>query len=82
MNYYRNSRYSDALINEVVNQVKCHNRLLSEVAKDYGIASKTVYNWVKSTDNTKLNKKHQIVGQIASLQQQIKSLHQQLQSIA
>lgn len=78
-----NSRYSASLINEVVCQVKQQNKLLSQVAKDYGIASRTVYQWVKQNDvnNDDVNKDI-IVQQIASLQSQIKTLNQQLRLIA
>ncbi|MCL1143754.1 transposase [Shewanella gaetbuli] len=77
-----NNRYSDSLINEVVSQVKSKRRLLSEVAKEYGIASRTVYQWVKVTEEPTQQKKVQIADQIAALQLQIQDLNKQLQMIA
>ncbi|GGN72047.1 MULTISPECIES: transposase [Pseudomonadati] len=75
-------KYSQALICEVVNQVKNHNLLLSEVAKKYGISSRTVYQWVKSSAEPTELKKNEITNQIASLQLQIKSLNNLLQMMA
>ena len=75
-------KYSPDLICEVVNQVKNHNQLLSEVAKNYGISSRTVYQWVKSAAEPTELKKSEITNQIASLQLQIKSLNNLLQMMA
>lgn len=82
MKKYLNNRYSDTLINQVVNQVTHHNRLLSEVAKEYGVSSRVVYQWVKLTAEPAELKKNLLTEQIASLQRQIQSLNKQLQMIA
>jgi transposase-like protein len=82
MKKYLSNRYPDTLINQVVNQVTDHNRLLSEVAKEYGVSSRVVYQWVKSTTEPVEVKKDLITEQIASLQRQIQSLNKQLQMIA
>lgn len=82
MHNHISHKYSQALISEVVNQVKNHNRLLSEVAKNYGISSRTVYQWVKSSTEPSELKKNEITNQIASLQLQINSLNNLLQMMA
>lgn len=85
MKKYLSNRYPDTLINQVVNQVvnqvTNHNRLLSEVAKEYGVSSRVVYQWVKLTAEPVEVKKDLITEQIASLQRQIQNLNKQLQMI-
>ena len=67
---------------QVVEQVKTHNRLLSDVAKQYGVSSKIVYQWVRKHDVGQPDRKVEIVSEIAHLQQKITQLSQQLQMLA
>ncbi|MGI2175514.1 transposase [Shewanella ulleungensis] len=67
---------------QVISEVKVHNRLLSDVAKQYGVSSKTVYKWVKHSESHKTEKRGAIVSEIALLQQKITQLSQQLQTMA
>ncbi|MDD8059981.1 MULTISPECIES: transposase [Shewanella] len=74
--------YSIDFQHQVINEVKVHNRLLSDVAKQYGISAKTVYKWVKQSDTRKSETRGEIVSEIAHLQQKITQLSQQLQAMA
>ncbi|WP_282110171.1 transposase [Shewanella algicola] len=67
---------------QVISEVKEHNRLLSDVAKQYGISAKTLYKWVKHSDTHKNETRSEIVSEIAHLQQKITQLNQQLQTMA
>ena len=67
---------------QVISEVKVHNRLLSDVAKQYGVSSKTVYKWVKHSETRKAENRGAIVSEIALLQQRITQLSQQLQTMA
>ncbi|UJF21866.1 transposase [Shewanella sp. OMA3-2] len=82
MKKYLSNRYPDTLISEVINQITHHNRLLSVVAKEYGVSSRVVYQWVKLTTEPVEIKKDLLTEQIASLQRQIQNLNKQLQMIA
>ncbi|MGX9463576.1 transposase [Shewanella sp. A14] len=82
MNMSNARQYPMDLREQVVNEVKNHNRLLSEVAKQYGVPAKTVYQWVRSNDELQTEDKSAIVSKIAYLQQKIARLNQQLQTMA
>ncbi|MBB1360577.1 MULTISPECIES: transposase [unclassified Shewanella] len=82
MNMSNARQYPIDLQRQVINEVKNHNRLLSDVAKQYGVSAKTVYQWVRSNDSRQTESKGAIVSEIAYLQQKIAQLSQQLQTMA
>ena len=82
MNMSNARQYPVDLQRQVINEVKNHNRLLSDVAKQYGVSAKTVYQWVRSNDSRQTESKGAIVSEIAYLQQKIAQLSQQLQTMA
>tara|TARA_R110000796_G_scaffold167275_9_gene284120 strand:- start:611 stop:916 length:306 start_codon:yes stop_codon:yes gene_type:complete len=82
MNMSNARQYPVDLQRQVINEVKNHNRLLSDVAKQYGVSAKTVYQWVRSNDSHQTENKGAIVSEIAYLQQKIAQLSQQLQAMA
>jgi transposase-like protein len=64
---------------QMIKQVKLHKRLLSDVAKEYGVSSKTLYLLLRNSDRQPTDThKTAIVAQIAQLKQQINQLNQQL----
>jgi transposase len=64
---------------QMIEQVKLHKRLLSDVAKDHGVSSKTLYLLLRNSDRQQTGThKAAIVTQIAKLKQQINQLSQQL----
>ncbi|AZG74697.1 transposase [Shewanella livingstonensis] len=75
-------QYSVDLQTQVINEVKNHKRLLSDVAKQYGVSAKTVYQWIRNSDARQTESKGAIVSEIAYLQQKIALLSQQLQTMA
>ncbi|WP_351018698.1 transposase [Shewanella sp. AC91-MNA-CIBAN-0169] len=82
MNMSNARQYPIDLQRQVINEVKNHNRLLSDVAKQYGVSAKTVYQWVRNNDSRQTESKGAIVSEIAYLQQKIAQLSQQLQTMA
>jgi transposase len=59
----------------VITEVRSHGRLLSEVARQYGLSSKTVYRWLRESEHVHASK-HQaaIRAEIARLQRQLQKL--------
>ena len=82
MNISTARQYPADFQHQVINEVKVHNRLLSDVAKQYGVSAKTVYKWVKYSENHKAENRGAIMSEIALLQQKITQLSQQLQTMA
>ncbi|QDE32606.1 MULTISPECIES: transposase [Shewanella] len=82
MNISNAKQYPIDLQKQVINEVKNHNRLLSDVAKQYGVSAKTVYKWVRHNDAHKTESKSAIVSEIEHLQQKITQLSQQLHTMA
>jgi transposase len=82
MNMSNARQYPVELQRQVIDEVKKHNRLLSDVAKQYGVSAKTVYQWVRSNDLCQIRSKSAIVSEIAHLQQKITQLSQQLHTMA
>ena len=82
MNMSNTRQYPVDLQKEVINEVKNNQRLLSDVAKQYGVSAKTVYQWVRSNQVRQAESKGAIVSEIAYLQQKIAQLNQQLHAIA
>ena len=82
MNMSNARQYPVDLQKEVINEVKNNQRLLSDVAKQYGVSAKTVYQWVRSNQVRQTESKGEIVSEIAYLQQKIAQLNQQLHAIA
>tara|TARA_R110002126_G_scaffold22915_6_gene81278 strand:+ start:7210 stop:7515 length:306 start_codon:yes stop_codon:yes gene_type:complete len=82
MNMSNTRQYPVDLQKEVINEVKNNQRLLSDVAKQYGVSAKTVYQWVRSNQVRQTESKGAIVSEIAYLQQKIAQLNQQLHAIA
>ncbi|MBB1475367.1 transposase [Shewanella sp. 5S214] len=82
MNMSNARQYPVDLQKEVINEVKNNQRLLSDVAKQYGVSAKTVYQWVRSNQVRQTESKGAIVSEIAYLQQKIAQLNQQLHAIA
>jgi len=75
-------QYPVELQRQVIDEVKNHNRLLSDVAKQYGVSAKTVYQWVRGNDLRQIRSKSAIVSEIAYLHQKIAQLSQQLHTMA
>ncbi|NKF49429.1 transposase [Shewanella sp. WXL01] len=69
----------------LVYEVIHHNKLVSHVAKEHGISSKKLYQWVKaaqsSANDSKQQQCEQLNLQIAQLQQQLVSLNHQLHAL-
>jgi transposase len=64
---------------QMIEQVKLHKRLLSDVAKEYGVSSKTLYLLLRNSDRQQTDThKTAVVAQIAQLKRQINQLSQQL----
>lgn len=82
MNMSNTRQYPVDLQKEVINEVKNNQRLLSDVAKQYGVSAKIVYQWVRSNQVRQTESKGAIVSEIAYLQQKIAQLNQQLHAIA
>ncbi|WP_144211309.1 transposase [Shewanella donghaensis] len=87
--------YSADFQQQVVAEVKQNNRLISDVAKQYYISAKTVYQWVKKKDTANISnvnfssnksikekQKSVLVSEITHLQLKIAQLNQQLLSIS
>ena len=74
--------YPADLKKQVIGEVKNHNRLLSDVAKQYGISAKMVYQWVRNSHPRQTEDRGAIMSEIAHLQQKITLLNQQLQTMA
>ncbi|PMG41638.1 hypothetical protein BCU91_10325 [Shewanella sp. 10N.286.52.B9] len=89
--------YPESFQQQVIAEVKQHNRLISDVAKQYCISAKTVYQWVKNKETamtsktnaegvttrkrTQAKQKSALVSEIAHLQLKLSQLNQQLLSI-
>ena len=82
-----NRRYPDELQQQVIKEVKDNNRLISDVAKQYNVSAKTIYQWVKKRKQPlKSVSKQQdlateIATEIANLQKRLFQLNQELVSV-
>ncbi|GIU48588.1 MULTISPECIES: transposase [Shewanella] len=78
-----NRIYSNELKQQVIVEVQQHNRLISDVAKQYSVSAKTIYQWVRKKDNKLVSnmKKSAITAEIANLQRKLTQLNQQLVAI-
>ncbi|MBB1269701.1 transposase [Shewanella sp. SR44-3] len=64
---------------QMIKQVKLHKRLLSDVAKEYGVSSKFLYLLLQNSDRQQtFTPQTAILAKIAQLKQQINQLNQQL----
>lgn len=82
MNISNMKQYPIDLQKQVINEVKNHNRLLSEIAKQYDVSAKTVYKWVRHKEVNQIETKSAILSVIEDLQQQITQLSQRLSTMA
>ncbi|ARD23891.1 MULTISPECIES: transposase [Shewanella] len=82
-----NRIYPDELQQQVIKEVKDNNRLISDVAKQYNVSAKTIYQWVKKRKQPlKSVSKQQdlateIATEIANLQKRLFQLNQELVSV-
>ncbi|PIW58720.1 transposase [Shewanella sp. CG12_big_fil_rev_8_21_14_0_65_47_15] len=65
----------------VISEVKVKGRLLSDVARQYGISAKAVYQWVRESDQQPQQRECALMGEIAQLQKKIKQLNNELRTI-
>lgn len=65
----------------VISEVKVKGRLLSDVARQYGISAKAVYQWVRESDLQPQQRECALMGEIAQLQKKIKQLNNELRTI-
>ncbi|MCH1929454.1 transposase [Shewanella sp. A25] len=66
---------------DVIFEVKVRGRLLSDVARQYGISAKAVYQWVRESDLKPQQRECALVNEIAQLQKRIKQLNSELRTI-
>jgi transposase len=63
----------------MIEQVRSHKRLLSDVAKEYSVSSKSLYRLLRNNERQQaLTHEESILAQISQLKQQINQLSQQL----
>lgn len=65
----------------VITEVKVQGRLLSDVARQYGLSAKAVYQWVRESDLQPQQRECALMSEIAQLQKKIKQLNQELHTI-
>ncbi|NMH65249.1 transposase [Shewanella salipaludis] len=63
---------------KVIAAVKADGRLLSDVARQYGLSSKTVYLWVRESEQAPKQREAALLTEIAHLQQKIRLLNNEL----
>lgn len=66
---------------DVITEVKVKGRLLSDVARQYGISAKAVYQWVRDSDLQPQQREYALISEIAQLQKRIKQLNNELRTI-
>ncbi|MCL1090704.1 transposase [Shewanella profunda] len=66
---------------DVITEVKVKGRLLSDVARQYGISAKAVYQWVRESDLQPQQREYALISEIAQLQKRIKQLNNELRTI-
>ncbi|WP_394130285.1 transposase [Shewanella maritima] len=71
-------RYSPELKSKVIEEVTLQNKLLSAVAREYGISAKKIYQWIKESQTSELKNQSELRNEIAYLQQKILLLNQEL----
>ena len=81
MPHFSNSRYHEQFINSVIEQVNQQDKLLSTIAKENGVPTKTLYRWVQEAKGSTKNRESQLQLQINALQSKLNDLTQQLQLI-
>lgn len=72
----------NSLKHNVISEVKVKGRLLSDVARQYGISAKAVYQWVRESDQQPRQRECALMGEIAQLQKKIKQLNNELRTIS
>lgn len=65
----------------VITEVKVQGRLLSDVARQYGLSAKAVYQWVRESDLQPQQREYALMSEIAQLQKRIKQLNHELRTI-
>ncbi|ABM26278.1 transposase [Shewanella sp. JNE10-2] len=66
---------------DVIAEVKVKGRLLSDVAHQYGISAKAVYQWVRESDQQPQQREYALISEIAQLQKRIKQLNNELRTL-
>ena len=66
---------------EVITEVKRNGRLLSEVARQYNVSAKAVYQWVRESEQQPQQRECALMSEIAQLQRRIKQLSHELMAI-
>lgn len=66
---------------DVIAEVKVKGRLLSDVARQYGISAKAVYQWVRESDQQPQQREYALISEIAQLQKRIKQLNNELRTL-
>ncbi|MFV0596381.1 transposase [Shewanella sp.] len=66
---------------DVIFEVKAKGRLLSDVARQYGISAKAVYQWVRESEQQPQQRECALMTEIAQLQKRIKQLNSELRTI-
>lgn len=66
---------------EVITEVKRNGRLLSEVARQYNLSAKAVYQWVRESEQQPQQRECALMSEIAQLQRRIKQLSHELMAI-
>lgn len=66
---------------EVIAEVKTNGRLLSDVARQYNISAKAVYQWVRESEQQPQQRESALMTEIAQLQRRIKQLSNELMAI-
>lgn len=65
----------------VIFEVKVKGRLLSDVARQYGLSAKSVYQWVRESEQQPSQRESALMSEIALLQRRIKQLNHELRTI-
>jgi transposase-like protein len=78
-----NRTYTTELKQQVIMEVQQQNRLISDVAKQYSVSAKTIYQWVRKKDQrlSATMNKSAITAELANLQRKLSQLNQQLVAI-
>ncbi|MEL4251151.1 transposase [Shewanella xiamenensis] len=66
---------------DVIFEVKVKGRLLSDVARQYGLSAKAVYQWVRESEQQPQQRECALIIEIAQLQKRIKQLNSELRTI-
>lgn len=66
---------------DVIFEAKVKGRLLSDVARQYGLSAKSVYQWVRESEQQPSQRECALMSEIAQLQKRIKQLNHELRTI-